>query len=330
MLLVKRQQRIRAFIVVAALILVGIVLYSGLRYLESTVFYKEQPEPVRQSTRTITRDGVDYYPRQDITTLLFMGIDEYVPAQDSMSYNNPGESDVVLLVVFDEAEKDYNILALNRDTMVEMPILGLGGKRAGTKVAQLALSHTYGSGLQDSCENVKETLSMLLGDSFVDYYISMNMDAIAILNDAVGGVTVTVEEDFSDVNSGITKGILTLRGEQALDYVRVRKNLGDQKNITRMKRQEEYVNGFLTALSGKSDGNTDFLLTVYEQLAPYLETDCSFNTFSALMERYQGFTLGDTMTPEGENIIVNGFYEFHLDEAKMDALILELFYRPKN
>ena len=326
----KRQQRIRAFIVVAALILVGIVLYSGLRYLESTVFYKEQPEPVRQSTRTITRDGVDYYPRQDITTLLFMGIDEYGPAQDSMSYNNPGESDVVLLVVFDEAEKAYNILALNRDTMVEMPILGLGGKRAGTKVAQLALSHTYGSGLQDSCENVKETLSMLLGDSFVDYYISMNMDAIAILNDAVGGVTVTVEEDFSDVNSGITKGILTLRGEQALDYVRVRKNLGDQKNITRMKRQEEYVNGFLTALSGKSDGNTNFLLTVYEQLAPYLVTDCSFNTFSALMERYQGFTLGDTMTPEGENIIVNSFYEFHLDEAKMDALILELFYRPKN
>ena len=96
-----------------------------------------------------------------------------------------------------------------------------------------------------------------------------------------------------------------------------------------MKRQEEYVNGFLTALSGKSDGNTDYLLTVYEQLAPYLVTDCSFNTFSALMERYQGFTLGDTMTPEGENIIVNGFYEFHLDEAKMDALILELFYRPK-
>lgn len=330
MLLVKRQQRIRAFIVVAALILVGIVLYSGLRYLESTVFYKEQPEPVRQSTRTITRDGVDYYPRQDITTLLFMGIDEYGPARDSMSYNNPGESDVVLLVVFDEAAKNYHILALNRDTMVEMPILGLGGKRAGTKVAQLALSHTYGSGLQDSCENVKETLAMLLGDSFVDYYISMNMDAIAILNDAVGGVTVTVEEDFSEINSGITKGILTLQGEQALDYVRVRKNLGDQKNITRMKRQEEYVNSFLTALSGKSDGNTEFLLSVYEKLAPYLVTDCSFNTFSALMERYQGFTLGDTMTPEGENIIVNGFYEFHLDEAKMDALILELFYRPKN
>ena len=330
MLLVKRQQRIRAFIVVAALILVGIVLYSGLRYLESTVFYKEQPEPVRQSTRTITRDGVDYYPRQDITTLLFLGIDEYGPARDSMSYNNPGESDVVLLVVFDEAAKNYHILALNRDTMVEMPILGLGGKRAGTKVAQLALSHTYGSGLQDSCENVKETLAMLLGDSFVDYYISINMDAIAIANDAVGGVTVTVEEDFSDVNSGITKGILTLQGEQALDYVRVRQNLGDQKNITRMKRQEEYVNGFLTALSGKADGDPEFLLSVYEKLAPYLVTDCSFNTFSALMERYQGFAVGDTLTPEGENIIVNGFYEFHLDEAKMDALILELFYRPKN
>ena len=42
--------------------------------------------------------------------------------------------------------------------------------------------------------------------NFIDYYFSMNMDAISILNDAVGGVTVEVTDDFSQVDATIGKG----------------------------------------------------------------------------------------------------------------------------
>lgn len=325
----KTRRSNKLLIVVAALILVVVALYGGLRILESTVLYQEQTPAEPVSSKTITRNGVSYFPRQDITVFLLMGIDEYGPVKDSKSYNNPGESDVVLLAIFDETEESCNILALNRDTMMDIPILGLGGKQAGTRYAQLALAHTYGSGLEDSCENVKKTLMGFLHGLTVDYYVAMNMDAIQVLNDAVGGVTVTVTEDFSEVNPTITMGEMTLHGQQAIDYVRIRKDVGDQKNITRMERHKGYIDGFLQAMGSKTDAEPEFLLSAYEQVAPYLVTDCSLETLSTLMNRYADYSVVQIVTPEGENIIADGHYQFIVDEEKLDELVLSLFYRPK-
>lgn len=70
--------------------------------------------------------------------------------------------------------------------------------------------------------------------------------------------------------------------------------------MTRMARQREFVDGFLAALYGKAHGNAEFLLSLYEKL-----------------------------TPAGEKLVADGHYEFHVDEEKPDALILDLFYRPK-
>ena len=221
------------------LILTVVLLISGLRILESTVFLKSHVPGETVKSKTITVDGVDYFPRQDITVIMVLGIDEYGPVIASDSYNNTGAADMVALLVFDNQQKVCNVLCLNRDTMVEMPVLGVGGKNAGTFYGQLALSHTYGSGLKDSCENTKTAVSNFLGGITIDYYVSMNMDAISIANDAVGGVTVNVTEDFSDVDPTITKGELTLMGDQAVHYVQTRKGVGDQKNVSRIERQKE-------------------------------------------------------------------------------------------
>lgn len=325
----KIRRKIKVLIVVIALILVGVVLYSGLQYLESTVLFKEQEVVETQPSKTITSDGADYFPRQDITTLLILGIDETGPVKDSMSYNNEGESDVILLVIFDDAEKTYNVLALNRDTMVEMPILGLGGKKAGTKVAQIALAHTYGSGLEDSCENSRDVVSAFLGGEFIDYYLSMNMDAIPILNDAVGGVGVTVTDDFSEVDPSIQQGEITLQGQQALHFVQMRKGIGTQMNISRMERQREYMNGFVSSLNQKLESSSSFVFDVHEQLAPYIVTDCSVNTLSLLVDRFSEYQMGEIISPEGENTKGDTFMEFYVDQAKLAQLTLQLFYAQK-
>lgn len=325
----KIRRRIKVLIVVVALVLVGIALYSGLQMLESTVLRKGETVEETQPSKTVTSDGIDYFPRQDITTLLIMGIDETGPVRDSMSYNNEGESDVVLLAIFDDTEKTYNVVALNRDTMVELPILGLGGKRAGTKVAQLALAHTYGSGLHDSCENVKETITALLGGDFIDYYLSMNMDAIPILNDAVGGVSVTVTDDFGEVDTGIHVGEMTLQGQQALNFVQIRKDVGTQMNVSRMERQKEYMYGFVEALDSKLENSSSFVFETYESVSPYIVSDCSVNTLSLLVSRFSEYEMDDVITPEGENIMGDGFMEFYLDKEQFEELILGLFYSPK-
>ena len=317
------------FLMLILLVLVLVILYSGLRILESTVLHSQESSGEPVTTKTITRNGVDYFPRQEITVMMVLGIDQYGPVESSNYYRNKGSADSVMLLVFDELDKTCTVLYLNRDTMLEMDVLGVRGEYAGTAYGQLALAHTYGSGLEDSCENVKNTLMNFIHGLTIDYYVAMNMDAIPVLNDAVGGVTVTVVDDFSKVNPSITMGELTLQGDQVIDFVRTRKDVGDQKNLTRMQRQKEYVDGFLKELYANANQNAEFLLSVYEQVAPYIVTDCSANTLSGMVSRYSDFTLTGAVVPEGENVVVDGHYQFFVDEEKMDALILELFYRAK-
>ena len=312
------------------LILVLVILFSGLQILESTVFSKGQAQGGQSTSKTIERDGVAYFPRQDITVMLLMGIDEFGPVKDSGSYNNTGEADMVSLVIFDETHRKMDILYINRDTMVEMPVLGLGGKPAGTAYRQLALSHTYGSGLQDSCENTRKTVSDLFYGLPIHYYIAMNMDAIPLLNDAVGGVPVTVVDDFSQVNTDIPMGETVLKGKAALDFVQVRREVGDQDNISRMERQKEYMKNFLTAFTEKTEESDLFVLETYEQVTDYIVTDLVASSMSNIWNKYSDYTLDDVVTLQGENVLNEGHYEFVLDEAALDQLILQMFYAPKN
>lgn len=311
------------------LVLVLVVLYSGLQVLEATVLRPEPEETRPTATKTIHRDGVAYYPRQDITTVLIMGIDQFGPVEDSGFHQNPGASDLNVLVIFDETNQEVNVLHLNRDTMVEMPILGLNGRPAGTGMGQLALSHTYGSGLEDSCANTVKAVSDFLYGIQIDYYVAMNMDAIPILNDGVGGVTVNVTEDFSQVDPSIQMGEFTLRGQQAISYVRSRKDVGDQQNTSRINRHKEYMEGFLQAAKIRQAESLTFILDLYNQVSPYLVTNCSANAVSGMMDRYGDFDLNETVSPEGESIQGEAYMEFYPDEEKLDELILRMFYAPK-
>ena len=311
------------------LILVLVMIYSGLQIMESTVFSQSEESVSAVPQKTIIRNGVEYFPRQDVTIMLVLGIDQYGPAESSNYYRNHGSADSVLLLIFDETKEECNVLYLNRDTMLNMDTIGVTGQYAGTTHGQLALAHTYGSGLEDSCENVRNTIMNYLHGVTIDYYVSMRMDAIPVLNDAVGGVTVTVVDDFSAVDPSITMGEVTLTGDQVINFVRTRKDVGDQKNVTRMKRQAEYVDAFLLALREKEHENVDFIVDVYSEVSPYLVTDCSVTILSSMLDRYLDFTINEVVTPEGENVIHDGHYEFYPDEQKLDELIVRLFYAPK-
>ncbi len=325
----KRKNVAKVAYLCVILILVLVILYSGLRILESTVFYKEPAQEDTHNSKTIVRDGIEYFPRQDIKVVMVLGIDQYGPMEASGSYNNPGDADMITLLIFDETNEVCNILYINRDTMVEMPVLGIGGKQAGTWFGQLTLAHTYGSGLQDSCENVKTTLETFMPGLSIDYYVSMHMDAITILNDSVGGVKVTVTDDFSDVDPTITMGEITLYGEQAINYVRTRKDVGDQKNITRMERQQEYVQNFMEAFQKCSQTDSTFLIGVLQDVSDYIVTNCSVTTLSGILERYSDYAIGEVVTPAGENVMGETYFEFYADEEALDELVLRLFYAEK-
>ncbi len=324
----KRERIKNAAYLVVILMLVFVFLISGLRILESTVLhYHEQQQELNK--KTIIRNGIEYFPRQDITVILVMGIDQEGPVEGSGYHYNEGAADLVMLLIFEQETEECSILYLNRDTMLEMPVLGIDGRPAGKSYGQLALAHTYGNGLEDSCENVKTAVSEFLYGLQIDYYVSMNMDAIALLNDAVGGVTVNVTEDFSEVDPTITMGQMTLKGKQAINYVRTRKNVGDQLNLSRIERQKDYIRGFLESFRLSMEKDATFLVDAYEEISPYVVSDCSTTTISNVLSRYQNYEINRIVTPEGENVLGEEYYEFHVDEAALDALILDLLYRPK-
>lgn len=325
----RRRTALRALIVALVLALVFVMVFSGLKILETTIWEPQNTVDTPQSSKTITVNGVDYFPRQDVTVVLIMGIDELGPVVSSGSYRNTGEVDAVSLLILDETNSSYSILTLNRDTMLQMPALGVGGKEAGSFYGQLALSHTYGEGLADSAENTQNTVSQFLGGITIDHYVAVNMGAIPTINDAVGGVTVNVTEDFSAVDPSITMGQQTLWGEQALHFVRSREDLGDQLNLSRMNRHEQYMEGLISALTEKLHQDNTFVLTTYDQVSDYIVTDCSVNVISSLMNKCADYSFDRILSPEGENVLGDRYYEFYVDEEKLDALILDLFYTEK-
>lgn len=325
----KKKRRGKPVLLILILLLIIVFIYSGLQVLESTVFNRQEVQEQPVKSRTILRDGVEYYPRQDMTVLMLAGTDEEGPIEDSGSYNNSAEADMVSLLILDHGQETINLISINRDTMMQIPVLGLNGRPAGTIYGQLALAHTYGSGLEDSCANLRQAVSDFLYGLQIDYYVVMNMDAIAVLNDAVGGVTVNIDEDFSEVTDTLPMGEVKLMGQQAVTYVRTRQGLGDQLNLTRMQRQKKYMEGFLKSLDATVNRSRQALLTGYQDASLYLVTDCTVTTVNSLIERCSHYTLDQVVSIQGENYDGNEFMEFHVDQDALDELILSTLYKPK-
>ena len=122
------------------LILVLVVIFSGLQILESTIF-NPVAEDAAPPSKTITRDGVDYFPRQDITSILVLGIDRYGPVEDSGSYQNSGAADMAMVVLLDHTAQECRVLQLNRDTMTGVRITDANGRKYDPMILQLCLAH---------------------------------------------------------------------------------------------------------------------------------------------------------------------------------------------
>ena len=296
---------------VVAVLLCAILAVSVFNIIKIVGDKKDDND--QYASRVIERDGIKYYPKQDITTLLLMGLDRTGPAVESNSYNNSARADVVMVLVFDDINKKINVLNLNRDTVLPVQVLGVNGFPAGTTNQQLALAHTYGKGLKDSCENTKTTVSNYLSNLKIDYYASVSMDQIAVINDKLGGITVNV----------------TLTGEQASAYVRYRKDVDDQLNLSRMERQKKYLQGLFTAMGKKNSEDAEALLGLYDDISDYVVTDCSVQTISNVLEKFSGYTLSEVLSPDGDNVKGTEFMEFYVDEDHLDKIILDLFYSKK-
>ena len=249
------------------------------------------PEQEPQDT-AIEYNGDKYVINESVESFLIMGLDKFEDAIDNESYNNNQQADFLMLLVFDNEEKKCTAIHLNRDTMVDMNILGVAGQKVGTVYKQLALAHTYGNGKDVSCRNTADAVSGLLNGVKVNHYLSITMDAVPVLNDLLGGVEVTVLDDFTGIDDSLKKGeTVTLHGEQALTYVRTRYGLEDSSNSTRMVRQKQYLNAIYDKAMLRIEEDDEFVVEASVKLADYIVSDRSVNQLQELTKKLSQYCL---------------------------------------
>lgn len=314
-----------AVLLIAVLLVVAVLLINKWENRQFAVSLDGTAAPTQAAQAGLTVDGITYLPKQQIRTYLFLGIDVSGPAKEIESYIGGGQADVQMVLVVDDEAKTWQLLQLNRDTITEIPVLGVTGQVVGTVNQQLALAHSYGKGMKDSCQNNVTAVSNLLQGQKIDGYLSLNMDGVAILNDSIGGVPVEITADFSAVDDSLPLGeTVTLQGEQALTFLRNRKDVDDETNLSRMARQRQYLSSLFNCLAKQEEAT---ILNAYDAAADYIVTDLGSQTIVDLVRQLKDYTRLELLTIDGTSYLDDeGCRAYDLDAESLQDVILQLFY----
>jgi len=270
-------------------------------------------------------DGSWYTRDEDLESVLILGIDAAGTLDSTRAES--AQADFIAVLVIDKLNKSFRVLHINRDTMTEINQLDSADVSYGSFKAQLALAHAYGSTDTVRCRNAITAVENLLYGIDIHHYFSMTMDAIPVLNDAVGGVTVTLSEDMPALGEEALAGReVYLQGSDALTFVRWRSDDPTSSNLKRMERQRTYLNAMAAQYADASvDSAADTLL----EISQYFVSDYTLNQLSVLFERLQKYTYEGTASIAGEAVKGDTYVEFYADEQALQRTVVDHFYKPE-
>lgn len=316
---------------IVAAVLLPVLLFGGAIYgihcWETYDGHIDEPER-DQNQPEYYIDGKKYTLKNDVETVLFLGIDEQSLTVSDTNVNGT-QADLLVLYVIDHQSETYTALQINRDTIARYDKIALDQSVSDSTRGQIALSHAYGTGGEDSSENTVNAVSDLLYGVEISHYATIRMDAIPVLNDAIGGVTLELLDDFTDLDESYVKGAtVTLKGDEATAYVQYRGQLEDKTNVSRMERQKQYMLAWSSKLFERLSGEEDFSASSLMDLSEYVLTDMSINRIDSLADQLVSYTSCGVAEIQGESVKGEEFMEFHVDEQLLQRQVVDLFYTP--
>ena len=274
---------------------------------------------------TIVYEGNTYEYNSNLENYLFLGVDtkEEVVLQDTPG--TAGQADCIMVLSVNRKDKTARILQISRDSMTDIDLYDINGNYFTSVRAQIATQYAYGNGKDTSCWAMKKTVSRLLYDLPLEGCMSLNIDGIHAINDAVGGVTITIPEDYTFIDPAFVEGSqITLTGEQAERYVRYRDINQQGSNNGRMKRQVQYIPALISAIREQAGSSGDFYGTYQNILAPYMVTDMSVDQINRLSD----YALSDEVAyVPGEAVPGEQNEEFVVNEEELKELLIKMFYK---
>ncbi len=286
----------------------------------------------------ISYNGKVYEFNDKIRTFLIMGIDNAHTGGDPEfeELTKGGQADGLFLVILNPIDESIKILAVNRDTEVDILMVGIGD--GGTDVidkGQITIQHAFGGGGEYSCELTRDAVSRLFYDIPIHGYVAVNYQAVPIINDAVGGVTLTLPqemEDVTSVNKAWTPGAtVTLKGNDAYDFIHWRDTDVFESQRFRLARQKLYLKSFIKQMKAETKKDIMLPVNMYQGMKEYIVSDLTVDTISYMTSEYMGYSFDedDIYTMEGETEYDEEFdmEYFHPDEEALRDLVISLFYR---
>ena len=231
--------------------------------------------------------------------ILLLGVDE--------REGDKGRSDTMILMSLNPKTNAMTMLSIPRDTYVNIPGRGMD-----------KINHAYAFGdVPLSIQTVEDTFHLP-----VHFYARVNMEGFQQGIDAIGGVTIDNNQAFSQGGASFSKGNITLNGEQALKYIRMRKNdpRGD------MGRNERQRNVLTAAMEkGASFSSITKVGEILNILGGNVKTNLDMDNMQTLFSDYRGTRKNiKTIEISGNGQTINGVWYYVVPDAEFDRITTDI------
>jgi polyisoprenyl-teichoic acid--peptidoglycan teichoic acid transferase len=272
----------------------GAYAYSIYHSLSSAV--ETMHTPIDRDISSKRTKEVTFKDKEPFSVLL-LGVDE--------RKNDKGRSDSMIVLTVNPNKKSVKMISIPRDTLTD--IIGHGTRDK--------INHAYAFG---GVEMSMDTVEGLL-DIPIDYYVQINMDGFKDIVNAVGGVTVNNDLNFSYGGYSFEEGQLTLSGKEALAFSRMRYD-DPRGDFGRQLRQREVIQGVINeGASVSSLWNFD---NIFDALGDNVKTNLKFEEMVDIQKHYKSASkdIEQIQIKTGSGTKIDGIYYYVIPDEELNEI----------
>jgi polyisoprenyl-teichoic acid--peptidoglycan teichoic acid transferase len=280
---VKKPKWLKITGIVSLILFFGIVVYGVVVYQSLTSAVKEMHEPVKREKSDKRVEEITLENKVPFSVLM-LGVDE--------RKGDKGRSDTMIVLTVNPNKNSVKMLSIPRDTRTE--IIGKGKEDK--------INHAYAFGGVEMAMNTVENFL----DIPIDYYMKINMEGFKDIVDAVGGVTVNNDLDFTSDGVHFAEGTLTLNGEDALKFSRMRYE-DPRGDFGRQFRQRQIIQGVIR--EGASVSSITNFSSIFTALSSNIKTNLTFDEMVDIQKNYKDASNNiEHITIAGQGTKIGGVY----------------------
>jgi LCP family protein required for cell wall assembly len=294
-----RQEMNKKKVLITLGLIVGVVFLSVAAY----VFYM-----YKSFSDTVTEMHEPFDPARETNLSSGEPISFLIAGVDSRGDDHSGRSDTIIVMTVNSNLQSIKMLSIPRDTRVE--IVGRG--------TQDKINHAYAFG---GVQMTADTVSTFL-DIPIDHYVSINMEGMKELVNALGGVKVDNAFAFTQDGFTFNEGEIFLSGEEALAYSRMRKQ-DPRGDFGRNDRQRQIVDAVIQEAANFS--TITKAGSVLDAVGQSVRTDMTLDSMWKLQSNYRDARHNiEQMEIQGNNATINGIYYLQIPDDELARVRAEL------